>query len=186
MSFPWSRTYRVKCPDGSTRTVHRNIDEAFPLDVRSSQTRLAAGIAGVSGVASGNISSEHQDKVESLLVAIDSKNNTLMVKFRAAYLVFMTNPCRQSEYLADQIRQLIEMHDRLTEVELGTQSLIALIASKPTDTHSILTLFRELVNKLQPAAPKLNSEAAKFAIGDAIADARKWIQPGESIDKESE
>jgi hypothetical protein len=179
---PWSRTYQVKCPDGTTRTVYRKIEDAFPLDLRASQTAFSAKAGDALGAMSANIEGEHRDKVEHLLVAIDSKNNTLMVKFRAAYTVFETNPCANDQYLADQVKQLIEMHDRLTEVELGTQSLIALINTKPTETEAILHLFREIVTKLRPASPALNSEAASVAIGEARRDAAKWINPSTAPD----
>ena len=179
MPLPWSKIYHVRCPDGTTRTVYRKIDDAFPLYVQGSDTKVSAGVKDGVGAISGNVNAEHQSKVENLLVAIDSKNNSLMVKFRAAYLVYMTNPCGQSEYFANQVKHLSEIHDRLTEVELGAQSLIALIRSKPTATDAIYSLFRELVTKLGPATPELNGQAAQLAIEDARREARTWIDDAE-------
>jgi hypothetical protein len=168
----------VKCPDGTTRTVHRKIDDAFPLNIQASQGRFSAAVRDGAGVVSANIQAEHRSKVEQLLVEIDSKNNTLMVKFRAAYLVYMTNPCAKGEYLADRVAQLITMHDRLTEAELSTQGLIALIKSSPNETEAILKLFREIVNKLGPVSPELSNEAAKIAIDSARQDAEDWLKAG--------
>lgn len=177
MHMPWSRTYQVKCPDGSTRTVHKKIDDAFPLDLRSSQSKFSAKANDGISALSASISGEHRSTVENLLVAIDSKNNTLMVKFRAAYLVYMTNPCAKGEYLADTISQLIEMHDRLTEVELGTQSLIELVKSQPSNTDAILSLFGQLIGKLGPTnSLELNGQAARIAIKNAREEAGKWIR----------
>ena len=81
--------------------------------------------------------------------------------------MYTSNPCAQGKYFADQIKQLIEMHDRLTEVELGTQSLIALIKAQPKAADLILAQFRQLVIKLGPTSPELNEEAAKLAIEDS-------------------
>ena len=164
--------------------MHRKIDDAFPLNLRSSQSKFAARGSDGLGVLSASVSGEHASRVETLLVAIDSKNNTLMAKFRAAYLVYTTNPCCRDEYFANQVKQLCEMHDRLTEVEIGTQSLIAVIKSTPTDNTSILALFRELVNKVGLASPALNSEGAKLAIDEATDDAKKWIGARRSTEGE--
>jgi hypothetical protein len=174
--MPWSRTYVVRCPDGSARVVHRKIDDAFPLDLQSSRTKFSAGVRDGLGLASARVGGEHQSKIDSLLVAIDSKNNTLMIKFRAAYIVYMTNPCSESDRFANHVRQLSEMHDRLTEVELGVRSLIDLVKSKPSDPESIYSLFRELVSKLGSASPELSDQATKLAIADATDEARTWIK----------
>jgi hypothetical protein len=178
--MPWSKTYKVKCPDGSTRTVHKRIDDAFPLDIRGAQSKFSAKAKDGLGALSAEVSADHRSTVENLLVAIDSKNNTLMVKFRAAYLVYITNPCVKDEFLAIRISQLIEMHDRLTEVELGTQSLIELVKYQPSNTDAIFSLFGQLVSKLGTTdSPGLNGQAAAQAIESAREDARKWIKSAE-------
>jgi hypothetical protein len=181
---PFAKTYRVKCPDGTTRNVYKEMDDALPLGLRGSIAKYAASGKDGLGAISANISGEHTSKVENLLVAIDSKNNSLIMKFRAAYLVYTTDPCGQSEYLANQVKQLIEMHDRLTEVEVGTQSLVAIIKSQPKATDLILTQFRQLVVKLGPTLPELNEEAARLAIEGARNDAQRWINPNDVVEAE--
>lgn len=45
LSWPFSRTYEVRCPDGSVRTVYKHVDDAFPLHVRNWRARFAADVA---------------------------------------------------------------------------------------------------------------------------------------------
>jgi hypothetical protein len=180
----FGKTYRVKCPDGTTRIVYKNIDDALPLGLRSTKNKYAAGAKDGLGAMSANINGEHSSKIENLLVAIDSKNNSLIMKFRAAYVAYTTNPCGQSDNFASQVKQLNEMHDRLTEVEVGTQSLIAIIKMQPKSTDLIIEQFKALVIKLDPALPELNEEAAKLAIESARREARSWINPDNVVDAE--
>ena len=184
MRNPFAKTYRVKCPDGTTRNVFKEMDDALPLGLRGSMGRYAAGAQDGVGAISANISGEHTSKVENLLVALDSKNNSLIMKFRAVYLVYTTDPCGQSQYLANQIKQLNEMHDRLTEVEIGTRSLVAIIGSQPNATDMILAQFKQLVVKLGPTSPELNEQTATLAIEGARNDARKWINPDDVVEAE--
>jgi hypothetical protein len=172
---PWSKTYVIKCPDGTIRIVHKRIDDAFPLYVHGTQTKVSARASDGLGAMSAGVDAQHQSQVQALLVAIDSKNNALMEKFRGAYSVYETNPCAQAEYFAEQVKSLIAMHDRLTEVEIGSQALIQLIRAHPTNETEIYSLFSKLLDNLGTAPPKLAQEAAKAAIAEARKQAKEWI-----------
>jgi hypothetical protein len=139
--------YRVKCPDGSMKLVYRNVDDAFPLVFRGLETEFYTA-KGRLDALSASIDDKHRSMIESLLGAADEANNALMAKFRAAYLVYTTDPCSQSEYLATQLNQISEEYNRLTRVEHRVLSLISLVASKPTDTDSISSLSSELAGQL--------------------------------------
>jgi hypothetical protein len=43
-NWPFSKTYRVKCPDGSVKSVYRHVDDAFPLYIQGWQGDFNAEI----------------------------------------------------------------------------------------------------------------------------------------------
>jgi hypothetical protein len=44
INWPFSKTYKIKCPDGTIKTVYRNIDHAFPLFIPGWQADIAADV----------------------------------------------------------------------------------------------------------------------------------------------
>lgn len=175
MRLPWSKTYEVTCCDGSKRTVYRNIDDALPFAVSTPSVSLKANADAKSAV-SGGLSGDYQRKVDGLLVGLDGKNNALMEKFRAVYLVFKSDPCGNGDYLKEQVTRLTEQHDRLSSLEVGVGGLVDLARSKPDQAVLFTSAFRELAGELAPFSPELRRQIASMEVEQARLDAARWIR----------
>lgn len=63
MNWPWRNTYTVRCPDGSTKTVYKCVDDAFPLFIPGWTANLAA-----SGNASGSVDGQMKAEYSTAII----------------------------------------------------------------------------------------------------------------------
>jgi hypothetical protein len=168
------RSRKYKCPDGTIRIVRRNPDKAFPLAIKSASASLKGQLTVIQSASAG-IGGDYKTNVDSLLIALDEKNNSLMIKYRAAYEVYATNPCGKSDYLADEVRSISDAHSRLVDSGLKIQLFVELIKTQPTNSGLITQVFQELVSGMGPGHPELNSQAAVVAVKAASVDVGTWI-----------
>jgi hypothetical protein len=176
----WSKTYKVKCCDGSVKIVYRNIDDALPFAVYSPSASIKASVDSTPA-ASRQISGDYQRKVDGLLVGLDSKNNALMQKFRAAYVVYQTDPCGNGKKFAKEVARLTEQHDRLSILEIGVNGLVELARSNPDQTAGFMPMFRELARELAPYSLELRKQIANIEVKEARSDAARWIESGDTV-----
>lgn len=95
MRSPFSKTYVIKCPDGTTRIIYKNVDKAFPLCIPGWQGKMGATIEAVKGEPA-NLNAEYQTQIQGLLYSLDELNQSLMMTFRAAYVSYQSNPCQNT------------------------------------------------------------------------------------------
>jgi hypothetical protein len=169
-----SRTYREKCPDGTTVTVHRSVDDLFPLEVKASKSSYLARMQDGTGMVSAEVKAENRTFVTNVLFDIDKKNNTYMLKQRSAYASYMTNPCARSADYAAEVRSLNEMHDRLMAFEQQASVLISML-ERGVDLRVVVQLYCEAASGIGPVNPVLGSLSARFNMQNAREDIGKWI-----------
>jgi hypothetical protein len=147
MNLPFLKTYTIKCPDGSTRTVYKNIDKAFPLYIPGWNGKFNANIEALKG-APVNLNADYQSKIQGLLYSLDDLNQNLMISFRAVYVSFQSNPCKNSDSFDRQIETMIQEHGRLTRLKIQIRGLIELAEMNPNNQSQFLPVFNNIVHQI--------------------------------------
>ena len=167
--FSKVRTHR--CPDGSTRTVYKSLDDAFPLFIPGWNGNIAAGAHG-NNLVTADVKAEYATKIQGLLFGLDELNNSLMFDFRAAYITYTIDPCANSDFLARQVERILGEQTQFQRLRLQVQALVTLAASDHSDPERIMDLFQRRVDQLgQPIA-----EAAVAEISDNRERMKKMIK----------
>lgn len=171
----WRRkTYTVRCADGTTRLVYRDIDAALPLHIPGFHASVDATIPGVAGDHAA-LRSEYRTQIQGLLYSLSEKNDSLMMMFRSAYLAYQIDPCRYGDFLADRIRELIAEQQRQANRRLLVHGLIDLAASNPDKPEMWANAFLAVVAKMGGGTPEVEAAAAAAAISANRQAAREWI-----------
>ena len=136
MRWPFFRTRTMRCPDGTTRIIYKSIDEACPLFIEGWKADVATNLK-IPGTASGDAKAKYENKIDGLLFALNEQNQSLMMHFRAVYLLYSSNPCGSDAYFQRKIDDLIEQQHRISTLKLKIAALIQLVASNPNDSASI-------------------------------------------------
>jgi hypothetical protein len=166
---PFSRTYVVRCPDGTTRIVYKHVDQAFPLCIPGWQGKMAASIEAVKG-APATLSAEYQSKIQGLLYSLDELNQSLMMAFRAVYVSYQSNPCQNSSSLDRQVERMIQEHNRLTSLRVKIRGLITLAEMNPNHPEQVIPIFQNIVHEIGgPSVPV----AASIEIAEARAEMKR-------------
>src|SRR5687768_16666040 len=103
--WPFGRTYSVDCPDGTTKRVYRDVDTAFPLYIKGWEGNMSADASAV-GTGSGAVKGAYATKIQGLLFGLDELTQTVMINFRNVYMVYESDPCSQSGFLAREVEKL--------------------------------------------------------------------------------
>jgi hypothetical protein len=171
MDWPWSKHYHRRCPDGSTKLVHKNVDEALPLhvgdhrnDVRTERNMLQEVPAQVRE-AQGN-------RIEGVLVVLDEQSHQLVYAFRVAYLDYSNDPCSNNDRFQRQLDRLLEERHRLSVARVQLQALLELAKNQPHRTDAILQMFKDVTQQLRGEPI---SEVASMEVKESQNDARNWI-----------
>ena len=165
------KTYKVKCPDGTKLTVHRDINGAFPLFLPS---LAASGKAALRDLTGNNLElgAELKKGVDGLLFQLNELNDTVMMNFRAVYATYQANPCRNSDFLARKVDEMTSDVQRLSSIRLELKSLVDLAAANPGEPKQVWDLFAEIVTKNNlPGSPQVSA----VRIQDARGAATQWI-----------
>ena len=164
-------TYTEKCPDGSKRRVHRDIDNAFPLHLSKFSGKVAATASDLSGNAV-NLDAELEQGINGVLYQLSKLNEGVMLSFRAVYTTYQSDPCGNSEFLARKVDELTSELQRLTATRLELETLVQL-ADGAENSEQVWNAFADVVsrNKLpgSPLASLIRIKAARRA-------ARRWIE----------
>lgn len=102
----------MQCPDGTKRSVYRNVESAFPLLLSSATDSIDAG-GGIGPAASMKAGAKHSRTFAALLTAVSEENDELLLCFRALYVMYQGNPCGNGAYFDLEMRQLVEQRKRL-------------------------------------------------------------------------
>lgn len=173
MKWSWGKTHRIRCPDGTERIVHKNVDDAFPLHIPGWTAKTGAEADYLKQV-SGKLSAEYATEVKGLLYSLDEQNQSLMMGFRAVYIMFQSNPCGNADSLRRQIEKMIDDQQRLTAIRIQMRTVIELATNRAGDP-TIITAFREIAGLL---GNRSQGEIAAKAIDESREAAHRWIEGG--------
>ena len=168
--WPFGKSYSVRCPDGTQKTVYRNVDDAFPLYIKGWQGDLSATASGLAA-ADGEIKGAYSSKIQGLLFGLDELTQTVMINFRSVYMVFISDPCSNSFFLQREVEKLVAEQQRLSRLRIQVRALLELARNQPSDTVSILSLFKELAGSI--GGPVL-AEAVQLEITEARRLVDDW------------
>lgn len=171
MPLRWKKQYKVKCCDGSTKYVHYDVNDAFPLELRESDKRSRARVDVMQQV-SGELERSYADRIRAGLFSLSKTNDTMMVNFRAVYTVYQSDPCGQTAYLATETKKVIDEHRRSNDMLMRLDVLLnmAQLGSKPSAeiVGQILNIITEL--------PGFTAAEARTAIAANREAAQMWLQ----------
>lgn len=141
----FSKTYRVKCGDGTTRRVYHDVQDAVPIFLAETQSSGGVSLAEAAeiGVTGLNVTGHKAAKVGHVLFKLDEMNNNLVLDFRLAYALYQAEPCSQIATFKDQVEKLQMRQYALRELKMKCQALIEL-AKSDIDEGGFLALFREI------------------------------------------
>lgn len=149
-SFPFTRSYDVRCQDGSVKRVYRNADHAFPLSVTGYDANFRANVSSEL-LGDGELGGGLRTKVEGLLYGLSEINEGLMMSFRAAYIAYQTDPCSNNEFFVNQISQINEEQRRLRALKMQIRGYVDLAKNRPNDVENLAQLYTDLVGNIGSA-----------------------------------
>src|SRR5436189_4690054 len=112
----FSKTYKHKCPDGTVRIIHKNMDDAFPLSVMDKKESVNADLASKK-LGTAKLKTEYESKIKGLLFNINEQNQSLMINFRFAYAAFQADPCGNNAFITRQAEQFSVGQQKITELK---------------------------------------------------------------------
>lgn len=142
----FSKTYTVQCPDGTTRTLHKKVDDAFPLHVAGWEKSVIAKIKASEEV-NGELELKSAGKIEGLFIAIDELNNTIMMEFRAAYIAFQGNPCGSYEFFQRSVEKISDRRNQIARLKIQVSALIEMAKTAP-DSVEFNQIFGEVIRRI--------------------------------------
>jgi hypothetical protein len=140
----FSRKEKHVCPDGTVRYTHRNADAAFPLYIANTDKKSSGELKGLKGIST-KISKEDKTKIQETLYALDDFNNTLMLKFRSAYVLFETNPCAGYQTFSDEILKINSDHQKMLVLKTKISLYVGMSGNLPFEvlSNGILKLMED-------------------------------------------
>lgn len=148
--FFWTKTYKHKCPDGTIYEVYRNPNNAFPLALTVSKKQYEAVLKGLQGISEVGAKVINESNVNGLFVQIDKSNSSMMPKFRSAYEIFKTQPCKGYEKFVQMVEKIHNEHERLQNLIIKIEGLVSLatLAQNDKDHKNLVNLYASLVDEL--------------------------------------
>ena len=144
---PFAKSYEKKCPDGTTKTVYKKVEDAFPLSINGYEAKISSKLK-LELLEDVDLSGNLKTKVDGLLYGLDDINNGLMMQFRSAYVGYQTDPCANNEYLLIEIKKINEEQRRLRALKMQIRGFVEMLKSKPAESSEIAVLYGNLVNKI--------------------------------------
>jgi hypothetical protein len=172
-------TYRVRCPDGTVRHVHRDLDAAFPLALKGATIRAGAG-AEVLGTATTELSAEYRARLEGILFGLSERNESLMMSFRGVYVAYQADPCANGARLMRQVEKIVSEVQDLARLQASARALAQFTDGPTADQARAAEMFHELIKELGQRAP---ASTAQTEIEAAHEDVRAWADGNEDMDE---
>lgn len=172
LNWPFARTRTHQCPDGSTKIVYRNVDDAFPLFIPGWQANITAAVVPPRA-PNVHVAGQYASRIHGLLFALDELNQSLMMNFRGAYVAYSSDPCGNAGLLQRQVDYILREQHRVQMVRVQIQGLIALAESQPGNHEGVTELFQTIVHAIGGPA---TAEAADDEIRNARQIMDRWIE----------
>jgi hypothetical protein len=151
--------------------VYKDIDKAFPLYVPGLKANIGASIEAIKG-APVNLNADYETKIQGLLYSLDELNQSLMMTFRAIYVSYQSDPCKNSDSLYRQVEKIIDEHNRQTALRIKIRGLIEIAEMHPENPEKVIIVYQDIVHQL--GGPSV-SVAASLQIKESRSQAKRWI-----------
>ena len=167
--IPFFKSYNVKCRDGTTKTIYKKADDAFPLWINGYEANISATLRAEI-LSTAGIDSNLKSKVEGLLYGLDEINNGLMMSFRSAYVGYQSDPCSNNQFLINQIEKINEEQRRLRTLKIQIKGFVELATNNPDDSTRLAEFYISLINSIG------SSNLLSAGISEAIEISRNAAQ----------
>ncbi len=163
MRLPFSKTYKVRCPDGSVKTVYKNVDDAFPLHVPGWKANLSATGKFIDKV-DANVKAEYSTAIHGLLFALDEFNKGLMITFRGAYVVYQNDPYKYADFFEREVAKILEDQRHLRILKIQIDGLIELAKLQSNQSEDFAKALAKVVDSMGSLMmPQITSERIQQA-----------------------
>lgn len=168
------KSYVERCPDGTSKTVYKKAENAFPLFIAGYEANAAAKIKSEL-LQAVELDGGLKSKVDGLLFGLDEMNNSIAMTFRSAYMGYQTDPCSNNQFLLDEITKIREEQAGLRTLKMQIAGYIELAKNSPDDLTNLAASYADLVqsmssvvvdNSLIPKAMQNSQDAAQALTGD--------------------
>lgn len=147
MKWSFFKTYTVKCPDGTVKTVYRNVDDAFPFFIPGWKAKLKIAGKALEEVI-GELKTEYSTAIQGLLFGLDDFNNGLMMTFRGAYIVYKNDPCKHGMFFEREVSKLLDDQSRIRTLKLQIDGLITLASLQSSNSSEITKTISKIVDQM--------------------------------------
>ena len=161
-------SYSVDCADGSTKTVYKNVNDAFPLFIEGWEGNLSAKLKSET-IANGEFKTAYASKIDGLLYALDELNQGLMMTFRAVYVTYSSDPCGNSVFFQREVSRLLDEQRRLRALKIQIDALLRLAQNQHNQSDEFTKLFCDVVQRIGVYPGK---DATTQEMKDAAADVK--------------
>lgn len=145
--IPFTKSYTIKCPDGTIKTVYKNIDDAFPLYIQGMDTSISAK-TDLDNNSNNELNATYKSKVDGLLYSLNDQNQSLMMTFRTVYMVFCSDPCSSSEYFQREISKITDEYGKIQKLKMQIDGLIQILNSSSNNSIQVTEIYTNIVNQL--------------------------------------
>lgn len=147
MAWPFSKTYKVKRPNGQIKIVYKDVDDVFPLYIKGWKANLDAAVK-VLDKAKVDIKAEHATAIHGLLFALDELNQGLMMTFRGAYILYQSDPYEHSGFFEREVAKLLDEQRRLRTLKVQIDGLIGLAKLQSEHSDEFVKVFANIVDRI--------------------------------------
>jgi len=167
-----SKIKRVKCPDGTTRYVYKDLDDAFRLELKDWSAAFKAQLNSLK-LQELETSLEFQKQVSGLLMELDEVNRSLQFHFRALYSAYMNNPCELDKWYAEEVQRLVqtECKLRLDKIRDSMEFIRSGLANRPMDQQNVTAIITQSKEALTELSIR---EKTRQQIQTALDDFNRW------------
>lgn len=172
MKFKWlyPKTYKYKCPDGTTKIVYRNIDDAFPLFIPGWEGKVKNNVKAIESI-SVSMDADYATKIQGLLYDLNEFNQSLVMNFRTIYAYFQSDPCSNNNFFQRQIEKIVDEQHKLTNLNVQIQGLIHLVELNPNNPEQFLQIYCQIIDQIGGKSPEVTS----LEIAENRKNVNLWI-----------
>jgi hypothetical protein len=161
MQWFFSKVLRIKCLEGGNERivlVYKDVNTAFPTVASNWHADVKAAADMLHGIKA-KLGAKFDKELTELGYQLDVANRSLREVFGAIYVVFQSDPCRQSDYLASGMKEAIENEYRLRAIHITLTKVRELKDAGADDATIEQTLIRTYHSLAKPRAELERSAA---------------------------